>query len=233
MNSFALSAALLVGLAGSLHCVAMCGPLAMIVPLRGNRSLNILGYNFARILMYALLGWLFGTLGARITFLEGGQRLSIVIGVVVLVVFVLPMLLPNLFPETRINRIITTKYTSLARPVIQYKGFAAPVLLGMVNGLLPCGLIYVSLSGAVATGSGLSGAAFMAAVGLGTFPAMFFMMAVRKYFKSWMQRGSRVMLTVLAGILGLVMIARGLNLDIPYISPKAEKVTTATQQGCQ
>ncbi len=235
MNTLALSAGLGIGLAGSLHCVAMCGPLAMAVPVRGNRWINILLYNSARISMYALLGLLFGSLGARIGFLEGGQRLSIILGVVVLLVFVLPYLLPALFPTDRINGAIVKGYGRIVGPIMRNnQGALSPLLFGVANGLLPCGLIYVALSGAVASGSGVNGAIFMTTIGLGTFPAMFVMMALRRFFKKWMQRGSRITLTVMAGMLGLVLIARGMNLDISYVSPKVEKVVTASfDEGCQ
>jgi len=233
MAPAAIGAAFLIGLAGSLHCVGMCGPLAMVVPLRNNRWVSILVYNLSRVSMYAALGYVFGSLGAQLKFLESGQRISLVLGIAVLLFIVLPALFPNWRLMGRWNSAATKLYGKLARPVMQYKGWASPVLLGAVNGLLPCGLIYVSLAGAVASGSGWNGAALMAAIGLGTWPAMISMMAMRRYFKSWMQRGSRYMLPVVAGILGLTLVVRGLNLDIPYFSPKVEKVTTADGEECR
>ncbi len=233
MTTAALSAALLIGLAGSLHCIAMCGPLAMIVPLKGNRWLSIVLYNLTRITTYALLGFIFGSMGSRIEFLESGQRISVVLGIAILLIFVLPVFLSRkqLFPQ--LNAFVISKYGQLARPLMQYRGWPAPALLGFVNGLLPCGLIYVSLAGAVASGSGLNGAILLTAIGAGTLPAMFSMMAFRRFFKTWLQKGSRLALPVIAGFLALTLVGRGLNLDVPFFSPKVEKVNTATTESCQ
>jgi len=121
----------------------------------------------------------------------------------------------------------------MARPVMQYRGVGAPVALGAINGLLPCGLIYISLAGAVSSGSGLNGALLLAVIGAGTLPAMFSMMALRRIFKSWMQKGSRLALPLIAGMLAVSLIGRGLNLDIPFFSPKVEKVVTASGDSCQ
>jgi len=233
MEMATVSAALLIGVAGSLHCVGMCGPLAMIVPLRGNRWLSIITYNVFRVSMYALLGFIFGSLGTQLEFLESGQRISLVMGITVLVFFVFPALFPRWRLLSRWNAAATKLYGKLARPIMSYKGWASPVLLGMLNGLLPCGLIYVALAGAVASGSGTAGALLMALIGLGTWPAMISIMALRSYFKSWMQRGSRFVLPIVAGMLGLSLVVRGLNLDIPYLSPKIEKVSTADGEECR
>lgn len=233
MDSGAMIAAFLVGLAGSLHCVGMCGPLAMVVPLRGNRWWSIAAYNAARLLMYSLLGFAFGALGARLSFLESGQRISLVLGIAVLLFFVVPNLFPGWSLANRWNQMVAQRYARWAKPVMQYKGFGAPFVLGMLNGVLPCGLIYVALAGATASGSGLAGTQLLLAIGAGTLPAMGTMMALRRHFKSWMQRGSRYAVPVVAGLLGLMLVLRGLNMDIPYLSPKVEQVTTAAGEGCQ
>lgn len=233
MAPAALLAAFIVGLAGSLHCVGMCGPLAMVVPLKGNHWIAITVYNVFRVLMYAALGFVFGSLGTQINFLESGQRISLVLGIAVLLFFVVPSIWPQSQIMFRWNTLATKLYSRFARPVMSYKGWASPALLGMLNGLLPCGLIYVALAGAVASGSGENGAIVMSAVGLGTWPAMVSMMAFRKHFKGWMQQSSRFVLPVVAGVLGLSLLVRGLNLDIPYLSPKVEKVTTADGEECR
>lgn len=228
----ALSAAFVVGLVGSLHCVGMCGPLAMVVPIKSNRWGSILVYNLARVSVYALLGFIFGSIGARASFLESGQRLSLILGVLIILFFVLPSLMGRWQPALRWNSMVTRTYGRLARPVMAYRGWGSSFTLGMVNGILPCGLVYVALASAVASGSGSSGAALTAAMGLGTFPAMISMMALRRYFKSWMQKSSRFMLPIVAGVLGLGLVVRGLNLDIPYLSPKIEKVQSAGGEIC-
>lgn len=233
MISFAaLSAAFLVGLVGSLHCVGMCGPLAMVVPIKDNRWGAILVYNFARVSVYAALGFIFGALGARVSFLQSGQRFSLILGVLIILFFALPALMGRWEVASRWNSMVTRTYGKLARPLMTYRGWGSSFVLGMVNGVLPCGLVYVALASAVASGSGSSGALLTAAMGLGTFPAMVSMMALRRHFKGWMQKSSRYMLPIVAGVLGLGLVMRGLNLDIPYLSPKVEKVQTAGGEIC-
>src|SRR5690606_9776845 len=227
-----ISAAFLIGLTGSLHCIAMCGPLAMTVPQSRNRWVSILLYNVSRLAVYSLLGFIFGSLGSRIGFLESGQRVSVVLGIVILLIFVVPAVFPGLI-FSKLTAAITRCYGRMARPVMQYRGVGAPVALGAINGLLPCGLIYISLAGAVSSGSGLNGALLLAVIGAGTLPAMFSMMALRRIFKSWMQKGSRLALPLIAGMLAVSLIGRGLNLDIPFFSPKVEKVVTASGDSCQ
>lgn len=233
MTELGFAAAFLVGLAGSLHCVGMCGPLAMVVPLNGNKWGSILSYNISRILVYIALGFLFGNLGARLSFLESGQRISLVLGIAVLVFFVVPFIFPGVSLFQKWNSRVTQMYGKLAGPIMRKRGWASPIWMGAINGVLPCGLIYVSLAGAAATGSGVNGAFLLGAIGLGTLPAMVSMMALRKHFKSWMQRSSRLALPIIAGLLGVSLVVRGLNLDIPYLSPKVEKVSTAAGESCE
>ena len=232
MEPAVLTGAFLVGLAGSLHCVGMCGPLAMAVPTRGNRFFSLLSYNSGRIAMYALLGALFGAFGASVNFLESGQRVSLVLGIAIIVLLGIPALIPNWRFTSSWNTRAVKLYGRLARPVFGYRGPGSSLLLGALNGLLPCGLIYISLAGAIASGSALNGAFVMTAVGLGTWPAMWMMMSLRNYVAPWFRRHSRKVVPVVAIALGAVLILRGMNLDIPYLSPRVEKVGTAGQEVC-
>lgn len=232
MEVAALSAAFAIGLAGSLHCVAMCGPLAMAVPQKGSKLAALLAYNLSRIAMYGLLGFLFGIFGAQITFLESGQRLSLILGVIILLFFVLPFFIGGIRVNGKWNATAVRWYGKLAGPVLRYRGPGSMFFFGAINGLLPCGLIYAALSGAMATGSPGGGAVFMIAVGLGTWPAMMAMMAFRSRVGPVVRKYSSMALPVVAGFIALALITRGLNLDIPFVSPKIEKVGASAEEVC-
>jgi uncharacterized protein len=211
--------ALLVGLAGSLHCAAMCGPLALAIPVTGRSRLGFIAgrvaYNLGRILTYCVLGLVFGLLG-RSFWLAGIQRwTSIALGV---------LLLAGLFSSRRV---------AVSRPVMAFVGqlksgmgallrrrsFAALALLGLLNGLLPCGLVYVACAGAATTRDALSGAEYMAAFGLGTVPLMLGIglsgHLVPLAFRLQLRKAIPASVCLLAGLL----ILRGLSLGIPFLSP--------------
>jgi uncharacterized protein len=229
----ALAAAFIIGFTGSLHCVGMCGPLAMVVPLRGNKWLAIFTYHFSRILVYASLGLIFGLFGTQLSVLEGGQRISIVLGVALLIVFVVPVLFPKWSISGKLTGYSIGLFSRLSKPAMQSKSVWSVAVLGALNGLLPCGLIYISLAGAVSSGSAFNGALFMAAVGFGTLPAMITLMSLRQYVGSGIKRLSKFAVPVIASTLAVFLIVRGLNLDIPYLSPKVEKVSTAGSEVCE
>jgi sulfite exporter TauE/SafE len=228
----ALVAAFIIGFTGSLHCVGMCGPLAMIVPLRGNKWLAIFTYHFSRIFVYASLGLVFGLFGTQLSVLQGGQRFSIVLGVALLIVFVVPVLFPKWSISGKLTGYSIGLFSRLSKPAMQSKSVWSVAVLGAFNGLLPCGLIYISLAGAVSSGSAFNGALFMAAVGFGTLPAMITIMSLRQYVGSGIKRLSKFAVPVIASTLAVFLIVRGLNLDIPYLSPKVEKVSTAGSEVC-
>lgn len=232
MEVAALSAAFAIGLAGSLHCVVMCGPLAMAVPQKGNRILAVTAYNLSRITMYGLLGFLFGTFGAQITFLESGQRLSLILGAIIFLFFVLPYFIKGIRFNGNWNAAAVRWYSKIAGPVLRYRGPGSMFFFGAINGLLPCGLIYAALSGAVATGSPEEGAIFMITVGLGTWPAMLGMMAFRSRVGPLVRKYSSMALPIVAGFIAMALITRGLNLNIPYLSPKIEKVGASAEEVC-
>jgi sulfite exporter TauE/SafE len=233
MTTESIVSAFIIGFLGSLHCVGMCGPLAMVVPLRGNKWLAILSYHFSRILVYSMLGFTFGLFGAQLTLLQSGQRVSLIVGIALILVFVLPYLLPKWKFANRLTSFSIGLFSNLSKPALQSKSFASVAVLGAINGLLPCGLIYVALAGAVSQDSPWNGALFMLLVGLGTFPATISIMAFRRLMDVRIRKLSKYAVPIIAGFLAVMLIVRGLNLDIPYVSPKIEKVSTSDSEICE
>jgi sulfite exporter TauE/SafE len=207
------------GLFGSLHCAGMCGPLALALP-RGNDGtrrlmLGRIAYNAGRTLTYAAIGALFGLAGQTLI-LAGVQRwLSIALGVLLLAGWFV-------FKKGRLSGMIARVTNRLAAPMKSLLRRPSPsslLLLGLMNGLLPCGLVYVAAAGAAATGSAAEGAAYMGVFGAGTVP----MLLAISLSGSLVPMGLRLKLlkavpfTVMA--LAALLILRGMSLGIPYISP--------------
>jgi len=171
-----LTSAFLLGLLGSLHCLGMCGPLAVALPGKSeNRAIYALGrvlYNGGRILTYGLLGAIAGALGQSISMLGAQRGLSIGIGVVLLIGLALgPKRLSTLGSHGPLGRLMQSVKAGLA---LRLKDPRLGTLfgIGLLNGLLPCGLVYVAMGGAAATGSITQGIFYMLLFGLGTFPLM-------------------------------------------------------------
>ena len=231
-----LLTALVLGLMGSLHCIGMCGPIAFMLPVDHKqpvkKGVQVLTYHVGRLLAYGVIGLLFGFIGKGLYLFGIQQKLSIVIGTV--------MILLVLLPYKYLGRL------SLARPVCtlvgRIKGWLGDSLkrkspdtfltIGFLNGFLPCGLVYMALLGAIASGDPMSGALYMAVFGAGTIP----LMSVAVYFGSLLKGSlrSRVrrVIPVFVVIIGLLFILRGMGLGIPYISPKPAVNMVATEMEC-
>lgn len=226
-----LAAALMIGLAGSLHCVGMCGPLALALPRsRGNRMTQLAGrlaYNLGRAVTYAAMGALFGLAGQSLL-LAGWQRaLSLAVGILILAYVLLRATGRRWSPDVLLAGALYPLQKALAR-LLHQPGLGSLGLIGLLNGLLPCGLVYVALAGAAATGSAARGALFMAVFGLGTVPLMLAVSlvgpALHSALRGKMQRAVPLSLAVLA----MLFILRGLELGIPYVSPN---LTAQVEEG--
>ena len=101
--------------------------------------------------------------------------------------------------------------------------------IGVLNGLLPCGFVYVGIAGAVSTVNWLTGALYMTMFGLGTFPVMFATAVFGKIINVNLKRRVSKLIPVFAVVLALLFILRGLNLGIPYLSPKYSKSISIEQ----
>ena len=209
-----------IGLAGSLHCVGMCGPLAMALPMgqgRDQQILNILLYNSGRAITYGLLGLLFGWLGNNF-FISGYQQvLSISVGIGILLLYFINSSKTNLFPF--INRFTNAIKNALVTQMKSKSLFKSSLLVGILNGLLPCGMVYLAIGSAMATGSIQNGTLLMFSFGLGTIPLMTLLMIFGKSIKfSWRLQLKKA-LPIMVVCMSVLLILRGLNLGIPYVSP--------------
>lgn len=220
--------AFLLGFVGSAHCAGMCGPLALALPATGKSRLTFVAgraaYNAGRILTYALLGALFGLLGQSLV-LAGMQRwVSLAAGVLILTALLFS---PQRFAGAPLTRGVSWLKAALGR-LLQRRALSAMFGIGLLNGLLPCGLVYVACAGAATTGHGFAGVEYMLAFGLGTLPLMLAVsLAGKKLHLAFRFKLQRLIPASLA-IVGTLLLLRGLALGIPYVSPKLPPQPAAT-----
>lgn len=207
---------------GSFHCIGMCGPIAIALPKTKNLVLSRLLYNFGRVITYSLLGLLFGLLGARLEMFGLQQIISISLGVLIIVSVLTPA----------VYRIKITNSLGLYKPIGMLKMYFSKMFkshtntsmltIGILNGLLPCGFVYIGITGAIAAGDTLNGMLFMTMFGLGTLPVMLGTSLIGSAININLRQKLTRLLPALSVVLAVIFILRGLNLGIPYISPKLE-----------
>ena len=212
--------ALTLGFFGSLHCVGMCGPLAIaFCGDKGDSSVQRLtsglSYNLGRTFTYSVLGLFFGLLGSFIVVVDMQKLLSIVLGVLLVFSFLLSYDL-----DQKINGIPAVRkfYHKLRIGISNMYNKAKsyhPFALGSANGLRPCGLVYLALAGAVASGSLLDGMIFMALFGLGTIPTMLALILGYKLLKPSMRFKFRRVMPYVTLFFGLFLIYRGMMVGLP------------------
>lgn len=207
------------GLIGSLHCAFMCGPLMLALPAApGGATRFVIGrlaYQLGRVTTYAALGLVAGVAGKSF-FVIGAQRgLSIALGAAILAGFFAASKFGASAPVARLVFVLKTVMSAQ----LQRRGLWAQALLGMLNGLLPCGLVYVALAGAVTQGAPGKGIIYMAVFGLGTLPMMLAAGFAGRAFPATLRLKLRALMPVGVCVLAALLILRGLALGIPYISP--------------
>ncbi len=212
-----------IGLIGSLHCIGMCGPIALALPRAGgSKAAWVAGravYNAGRIVTYAMMGIFFGAVGKTMALAGLQQTVSIVAGVLLLLAVILGT-------NARVRLSVVSLFTRPVQllkdqlgPMLKKRGLTTLFLIGLLNGLLPCGLVYVALAGAAVSGSAAMGMATMAAFGLGTFPVMFAVSLSGGLLQSSFRHRFQKAIPVAVAVIAILFILRGMSLGIPYVSP--------------
>ena len=216
------------GLLGSLHCLGMCGPLALSLPgdasQKGVFVFQRAQYNLGRIVAYGLMGAIMGLPGQWIKPAEWQQALSIFAGAILL----LSLFSVLLKSKIRIIEQFHNKVVVAIGATMQKTGNARWLTIGILNGFLPCGLVYVALAGALASGSILEGMWYMVLFGLGTFPLMFILSISGSFTGFSFRNKIKKVIPTATFVVGVLLILRGLNLGIPYISPKVTEIQSSS-----
>lgn len=215
----ALWTAFSIGLLGSLHCVGMCGPIALSLPYSGQnkwaRLFRILLYHFGRIFTYATLGLLIGLFGQGMLWAGIQSQLSIALGLL--------LLFAALFSINIESRLL--RFSPIAKANIWVKLRIASILgnpnltsfvfLGLLNGLLPCGLVYMGIFGALSSETLWLSAAYMILFGLGTLPLMLATSLAGQFIKAQWRNSIRKLVPVFLLVFALLLLIRGLNFELP------------------
>jgi len=222
------------GFLGSIHCIGMCGPIVLCLPRAGGSAtlliLSRLVYNLGRVATYGALGAVCGALGQLVA-LAGFQRtLSIAAGVAVLLVVLLPTrfvqkALPHAIGADLVARIGGWWGRLMAR-----RGFLSLFGIGLLNGFLPCGFLYLGLIAAATTGSIGSAATYMFMFGLGTVPAMLLTSVAAGYISAGVRQKLTRVVPAATVVVAVLLVLRGLSLGIPYISPVLHAPGTMTAE---
>ena len=212
--------AIVFGFLGSFHCIGMCGPIVLAIPSQtfGKRLL----YNIGRTITYGLMGLAIGVIGQGFSFMGYQQPLSVIVGSVMLLIVVFTKYkhfdLPLSGPLAR----LWAKAKAKLGPLLTSKSVFASLSIGLLNGLLPCGLVYAALFAALAQGNMIDSGLYMVFFGLGTAP----MLLTVATFGNWLAPKWRTFFNKLVpyflAIVAILLILRGLNLGIPLVSPKTD-----------
>ncbi len=212
----------LIGLLGSFHCIGMCGPIAIALPKSNPLIVSRLLYNFGRVVTYSILGLIFGLLGSRLEMFGLQRIISITMGVLIL----LSVLTPTAYRIKVTNALGFYKLVGILKMYFgrMFKSHSrlSMLTIGILNGLLPCGFVYIGITGAIALGDPVKGMLFMTMFGIGTMPVMFGTSLIGSVINLNIRQKLTKLLPTLSIILAVIFILRGLNLGIPYLSPKLE-----------
>lgn len=236
MEAVLMGSAVLMGLVGNFHCLGMCGPIAMVVPFKRStpfvRLISILIYNTGRILVYAAIGAIFGLFGKGIALIGMQQYLSLVLGALIILSVIVPSIFKRLGTSNGKLFAWVGKLKSKFHQQFSKTSYRSLFVMGMLNGMLPCGLVYMAAVGSIIAGTWYYGAAYMALFGAGTLPVMIAVPLVSQLIKQSLRQRFIKLVPVFMVAFGLLMIIRGANLGIPYLSPKVTTEKSCCQLKC-
>ena len=231
-----LCTALFFGLISSFHCIGMCGPIAMMLPVDhknpSKKALQILTYHLGRLTAYGSLGLIFGILGRGFYLVGLQQTISITVGILMILIVVIPEKIFAKYNFSRpIYQLISKVKTALGS---QFKRKSADALftIGFLNGLLPCGLVYAALFGAIAMQNVTLSISYMLLYGLGTIPMMSAVVYVSNFLSFPVRNKLQKVIPIVSVIIGTLFILRGLGLDISYVSPSNMNLFVQANADC-
>ena len=211
--------AFMMGLLGSLHCIGMCGPIALALPYQGVTKIatirNILLYNSGRIFSYGIIGILPGIIGLGFSLAGQQKSLSILIGILFIASAIFSLNLEKKFFSipgfSKMTEYVQTRISSL----LKQKKIWVFVGVGFFNGFLPCGLVYMALAGAMLRETIPSSMSYMMMFGLGTVPLMMTIALMGQIISPSIRNKLRKAIPFFMVLFGVFFILRGLHVNLP------------------
>lgn len=215
--------AFLLGFLGSFHCLGMCGPIALAVSAKDNTPFlrNKIIYNLGRTLTYTLLGAVIGMIGFSLALAGIQQWISILMGALILLMAFFYKSSERLITKSGLFGAVSRLKSSLGY-FLKKGGTAAFFASGLLNGMLPCGMVYIALVASLALQSPMYGALYMFFFGIGTIPMLITVMISGKILSVSLRTKLTKALPYFAMFIGILFIVRGLGLGIHYVSPRLQ-----------
>ncbi len=232
MNTFTVTMALLMGLTGSLHCAGMCGPIIWVMPFHAlsgfKKWLGVGLYHLGRITVYAAMASVLYSFKSLFQ-PQWQQYISIGMGLLLIIAGLI-----SFFPSSKFS--IKLPWTGFVRKHLgTFMGspkVGTLLITGMLNGLLPCGLVYMALSATMVAPDMGHAVVLMYAFGIGTVPMMVALTVIKDRTKFIKLGDIRKFVPVVMIAFGCLFMLRGMNLGIPYISPKVTVEQNAVKAKC-
>jgi sulfite exporter TauE/SafE len=223
---------LTIGLIGSFHCIGMCGPIVVALPLKKHNLISKISgaflYNSGRVITYTLLGIMFGVLGRGIHMAGIQQWTSILLGSAMIISVLFPFVFREKITISGLFSGFAARLILRLKKLFTDRSYFSLLMIGLLNGLLPCGLVYVAIAGAINSGNIGSGALFMMLFGIGTIPLLLVATLASDVIGQSIRIKMQKVVPYFVFMLGVLFILRGMSLGIPYISPTSEKLAPKT-----
>ena len=230
LMSEVVGAGFILGFAGSLHCVGMCGPIIIANPYQSESWLKRFGstliYFIGKASTYAILGLIVGLIGVSVIPKAWQQTISIATGIFMLMMIWVPRLVKSSSSPSFIHSFVIKKMSHW----IKSTSIFSQLILGSLNGLLPCGLVYMALAASLTTSDTMSSSVFMFVFGLGTMPLLFGLGVSKQAISFSFRHKLAAFVPVITTLLALLFILRGLSLGIPFLSPDLNQMGNKTTQ---
>ncbi|OYX83373.1 MAG: hypothetical protein B7Y83_11650 [Flavobacteriales bacterium 32-34-25] len=214
----------------------MCGPIAMMLPVDRNNPVKkvtqIMSYHLGRISAYATIGFIFGLLGKGFFIAGIQQKMSVVIGILMIIAIVIPEKVFARYNFSKPLFRLISKMKQLLGSQFKKKSYQSLFTIGLLNGFLPCGMVYVALFGAIAMQSSSLGVLYMVLFGLGTIPLMSTVLYMDSFLSVAVRNKIQKAIPVVVALIGVLFILRGLGLGIPYISPTTMSLFVQANPDC-
>ncbi len=226
--SYSIFAGLIVGLAGSLHCVGMCGPLLLALPFENhNKWIGAFFYHLGRIICYGLLGGFLAMLGVTLRYSGVHEFISIALGIFMIISLMFFYFNISIFKISFSNTWVIQKMKKYWSNFFQTKSLVTLTIIGFLNGLLPCGFVYVALGFSLLFNNPVDSFLYMFFFGIGTVPLLLGVNLFRNLLLNRWRQKIQILFPISIFLIGTLLIIRGLALNIPYLSPVLESLGCA------